>query len=71
MQVKPDERWIRDTTCFWASDGEVSIGIHREPFLTAWWAYAYEGTGKLLLCTVPSWRQRMYRDRIGNAAAYA
>ena len=142
MHVTPNERWILDTKCFWASDGEVSIGIYREPMLTAWWAdegllwyktalqgdgqvvlavdgpveevelvndrlvadgpfviartaglklsirrparslvsswlsgqkraFVYEGTGKVLLCTVPYWRQRMYKERIRDAAAYA
>ena len=26
-------------------------------------AYVYEGTGTILLCTVPYWRQRMQKDR--------
>jgi hypothetical protein len=30
-------------------------------------AYSYEGTGKLLLCTVPYWRQRMQRERNPDA----
>ena len=38
MQVEPGERWILDTKCFWASDGEVKLSIHREPFWTAYWA---------------------------------
>jgi len=142
MDVTSDERWILDTKCFWASDGEVSIGIHREPVWSAWladqgllwyktalrgegqvvlavdgpvqevnlvndrlvadgpfvvartaglrlsirrparsllsfWlsgqrrAYVYEGTGKLLLCTTPYWRQRMQKERVRDAAAYA
>jgi uncharacterized protein (AIM24 family) len=136
MTVKPEERWVLDTRCFWASDGEVAISIHREPMLTAFWAgegllwyktalqgdgqvvlsvegpvqemelkddtlvtdgpfviartqgismrvkrparslvsywlsgqklaYVYEGTGKLLLCTVPYWRARMQKERAG------
>jgi uncharacterized protein (AIM24 family) len=28
-------------------------------------AYVYEGTGKLLLCTVPYWRARMQKERAG------
>lgn len=142
MDVKPGERWILDTKCFWASDGEVHLGIHREPVWTALWAnqgllwyktalkgdgqvvlavdgpvqevelvddrlvadgpfviartagislsvrrptkswlsyllsgqnraFVYEGTGKLLLCTTPYWRQRMQRERRTDAAAYA
>ena len=141
MQIRPGERWILDGKCFWASDGEVKLSVHREAFWTSWWAdqglfwyktalkgagqvvlavdgpveevklendrlitdgafviartsgirlrmrrpakslisywlsgqklaYSYEGTGKLLLCTVPYWRQRMQRER-GADAAYA
>ena len=33
-------------------------------------AYVYEGTGKLLLCTTPYWRQRMHREK-ADAAMYA
>jgi uncharacterized protein (AIM24 family) len=138
MQVKPGERWILDRHCFWASDGEVRLVIHREPVLTSVWAgqgliwyktalvgdgqvalsvdgpveemtlendrlvtdglfviartegirlrirrpgrsvlsswlsgqqrvYSYEGTGRLLLCTVPFWRARLQAAR--DAAA--
>jgi len=136
MTVKPGERWVLDTRCFWASDGEVGLSIYRERLLTAflsnegllwyktalkgngqavlsvpgpvqevelkrdtlvtdgpfviartqgislrvkrpaknivsYWlsgqkrAYVYEGTGKLLLCTVPYWRARMQKERSG------
>ena len=139
MEVTPGERWILDTRCFWASDGEVKLSIHRERMLTAFWAgegllwyktalkgdgrvvlsvdgpvhevelkndrlvtdgpfviarthgismrlkrpakniisywlsgqklaYVYEGTGKLLLCTVPYWRARMQKERAGWSA---
>jgi uncharacterized protein (AIM24 family) len=142
MDVTPAERWILDTKCFWASDGEVAVGIHREPVWSAWWAdqglfwyktalqgegqvvlavdgpvqevelvndrlvadgpfvvartaglrlsirrptrswlsfwlsgqrrsYVDEGTGKLLLCTTPYWRQRMQKERVRDGAAYA
>ncbi|MFM7033694.1 MAG: AIM24 family protein [Planctomycetia bacterium] len=141
MKVRPGERWILDTKCFWASDGEVKLTIHRERMWTAWWAeqgllwyktalkgdgqvvlavdgpvqevelvndtlvadgpfvigrtsgismsvrrpaksllsfwlsgqkraFVYQGTGKLLLCTTPYWRQRMQKERSGSAAAY-
>ena len=141
MQIKSGERWILDTKCFWASDGEVKLSVHREGMWTSYWAdqglfwyktalkgegkvvlavdgpveevvlrnerlvadgtivvgrtqgitlkirrparsllsywmsgqklaYVYEGTGKLLLCTTPYWRQRMQKER-GSAAAYA
>jgi uncharacterized protein (AIM24 family) len=134
LQVQPGERWILDTRCFWASDDEVKLSIHRERMLTSfrageglfwyktalkgegqvvlsvdgpvhevelvndklvtdgpfviartqgislrvrrpaknlvsYWlsgqklAYVYEGTGRLLLCTVPYWRARMQKER--------
>jgi uncharacterized protein (AIM24 family) len=140
--VDPDERWVLDTRCFWASDGEVNLRIHRESLTTAFWAgegllwyktalsgsgqvvlavdgpveevtlkndrlicdgpfvvahtsgirlrmrrpaknmwsawlagqartFSYEGTGKLLLCTVPYWRRRMELERGGLATATA
>ncbi|NBW96394.1 MAG: AIM24 family protein [Planctomycetia bacterium] len=139
MRIPSGERWILDTKCFWASDGEVQLSIHREPLWTSYWAdqgllwyktalrgpgqavlavdgpveevelvddrlvadgpfviartaglalsvrrparswvsywmsgqklaYVYEGTGKLLLCTTPYWRQRMQRERNASAA---
>lgn len=142
MSVTPGERWILDTKCFWASDGEVKLSVHRERMWTAYWAdqglfwyktalrgdgqvvlavdgpvqeielvndklvadgpfiiahtsgislsvrrparswfssmlsgqkwaYVYQGTGKLLLCTTPYWRQRMQKERTGDAPAYA
>jgi len=142
MRVRPGERWILDTKCFWASDGEVNLTIYRERTWTAWWAdqgllwyktalkgdgqvvlsvdgpvqevelvndrlvadgafviartsgitmsvrrptkswvsfwlsgqkraFVFEGTGKVLLCTTPYWRQRMQKERRGDAAAYA
>jgi uncharacterized protein (AIM24 family) len=138
MRIRPGERWILDGKCFWASDGEVQLSVHREAMWTSWWAdqgllwyktalkgegqvvlavdgpveevtldddrlvtdgafviartagirlrmrrparsfisywlsgqrlaYSYEGTGKLLLCTVPYWRQRMQRERNADA----
>lgn len=141
MKIKAGDRWILDGKCFWASDGEVKLSVHRESMWTSWWAdqglfwyktalqgtgqvvlavdgpveevtlkddrlitdgafviartagirlrmrrparsfisywlsgqklaYSYEGTGKLLLCTVPYWRQRMQQER-GADAVYA
>ncbi|NDC54819.1 MAG: AIM24 family protein [Planctomycetia bacterium] len=139
MKVRPGERWILDTKCFWASDGEVKLSVHRErmwtsyradqglfwyktalegdgqvvlavdgpvqevelvddrlvadgPFVIArtsgislsvrrparswlsYWlsgqklAYVFQGTGKILLCTTPYWRQRMQQARDPAAA---
>ena len=30
--------------------------------------FCYEGTGKLLLCTVPYWRRRMEKERAAATA---
>ena len=57
MRVKPGERWILDTKCFWASDGEVKLSVHREPMWTAYWAdqglfwykTALKGEGQVVL----------------------
>jgi len=138
FRVTPEERWILDTKCFWASDGEVRLSVHRETMWTSWWAdrglfwyktalqgdgqvvlkvdgpvqeldlvddrlladgpfviartsgirlrmrrparsllshwlsgerlaLSYEGTGKILLCTTPYWRQRMQKERADPA----
>ena len=62
FQITPGERWILDTKCFWASDGEVNLRIQRERMLTAFFA------GEGLLCTVPYWRRRMELERTGTVA---
>jgi len=57
MTVKPGERWVLDTRCFWASDGEVKLSIHREPMFTSLWAgeglfwykTALKGEGQVVL----------------------
>jgi len=38
LKVNPGERWVLDTRCFWASEGEVGLSITRERMLTALWA---------------------------------
>jgi uncharacterized protein (AIM24 family) len=138
LNVTRGERWVLDTKCFWASDGEISLSVFRERVWTSYWAdqgllwyktalkgegqvmlavdgpvqevtldndrlvadgpfviartqgislrikrparsllsfwlsgqkraFVYEGTGKLLLCTTPYWRQRMQRERMDPA----
>lgn len=57
MQVKRGERWILDTRCFWASDGEVALSIYREWMITAfragegllWYKTAVQGDGTVVL----------------------
>lgn len=55
--LRRKDRWILDTKCFWASDGEVSLSVHREPMWTSYWAdqgllwykTAVEGEGQVVL----------------------
>jgi len=57
MKVCSGERWILDTKCFWASDGEVKLSVHRESTWTSWWAdqglfwykTALKGEGQVVL----------------------
>ena len=57
LKVEPGERWVLDTHCFWASDGEVELSIHREWMLTAflsgqgllWYKTALKGAGQVIL----------------------
>jgi uncharacterized protein (AIM24 family) len=57
MEIVPGERWILDTKCFWASDGEVKLSVHRERTWTAYWAdqglfwykTALKGEGQVVL----------------------
>jgi len=38
LKINPGERWVLDTRCFWASEGEVGLSITRERMLTSLWA---------------------------------
>lgn len=57
LDVRHGERWVLDTRCFWASDGEVQLSVHRENVLTAllagegvfWYKTALEGAGQVIL----------------------
>ena len=57
MKLAAGDRWVLDTKCFWASDGQVKLSIHREPMLTAFWAgegllwykTALKGEGQVVL----------------------
>ena len=57
LKINPGERWVLDTRCFWASDGEVGLSIYRERMLTSLWAdeglfwykTVLKGTGKAVL----------------------
>jgi uncharacterized protein (AIM24 family) len=66
LKINPGERWVLDTRCFWASDGEVGLSIHREPMVTSLWANeglfwyktVLKGKGKAVL-SVPGPVQEM------------
>jgi hypothetical protein len=57
LEVRSGERWVLDTRCFWASNGEVKLSIHRERMLTAlyagegifWYKTALKGAGSVVL----------------------
>ena len=57
MKLAAGDRWVLDTRCFWASDGEVKLSIHREPMFTSLWAgeglfwykTALKGEGQVVL----------------------
>jgi len=57
MKLAAGDRWVLDTRCFWASDGQVKLSIHREAMLTALWAgeglfwykTALKGEGQVVL----------------------
>jgi uncharacterized protein (AIM24 family) len=38
LDVAEDERWILEPRVYWASEGEVGLGLHREPFWSSLWA---------------------------------
>ena len=38
MEVKDKERWILEPKAYWASEGNVQLGLHREPVLPSLWA---------------------------------
>jgi uncharacterized protein (AIM24 family) len=57
LDVRHGERWVLDTRCFWASDGEVQLSVHREAILTSlfagegvfWYKTALKGAGRVVL----------------------
>ena len=38
LDVAEGERWILEPGVFWAGDGSVDLGVHREPFWASLWA---------------------------------
>jgi uncharacterized protein (AIM24 family) len=38
LEVMPGERWILEPGVYWASEGGVELGLHREPFWSSLWA---------------------------------
>jgi len=140
FDVQRGERWILEHRCFWASEGDVKLAIHRERIWTSYWAgegllwyktalvgegkvvlsvdgpieeieldherividggfavartsgitmrmkrparsyfshwlsgqklsSVYEGTGRLFICAVPYWRQRLQKSKEADSLA--
>ena len=38
LDVVPGERWILEPGVFWACEGAVELGMHRDPFWSSFWA---------------------------------
>ena len=38
LDVVPGERWILEPGVFWACEGAVELGLHRDPFWSSLWA---------------------------------
>jgi uncharacterized protein (AIM24 family) len=57
LDVAAGERWILEPGVYWASEGEVQLGLHREPlFASLWagdgffeWKSTVEGGGKVAI----------------------
>jgi uncharacterized protein (AIM24 family) len=70
MKLKPGDRWILETHCFWAGDGEVLLSVHRERMLTSLWAgeglfwykTALKGEGQVVLRVDGPVEERQLRD---------
>ena len=70
-----DDRLVADGPFVIARTAGLALSVRRpaRSWVSYWMsgqklAYVYEGTGKLLLCTTPYWRQRMQRERNASAA---
>ena len=38
LEVQKGEHWILEPGVYWASEGNVALGLHREPFWPSLWA---------------------------------
>lgn len=56
-----EEVWILEDGAYWASDGAVDLGVHREPMLTSFWA----GEGFIDFQTRVSGKGRVVLNTIG------
>jgi uncharacterized protein (AIM24 family) len=53
LNITPDETWVLEPGVYWASEGTVKLGMHRDPMLTSFflgdgffdWKTAVSGTG--------------------------
>jgi uncharacterized protein (AIM24 family) len=73
MEILEGESWIYGPGSYWASEGDVTLSIHRERFVTAFWAgegffwyqTAARGKGKIALATTgPVEEIRLNKGRI-------
>jgi uncharacterized protein (AIM24 family) len=55
------EAWILEDGAYWASDGSVELGVHREPMVTSFWA----GEGFIDFQTQVSGQGRVVLNTIG------
>ncbi len=71
-----NDRLIVDGRFVVARTTGISLSMRRpaKSWISYWMsgqklAFAYEGTGRLLICTTPYWRARMQNDQTGGVAA--
>ena len=72
LEIEKDP-WILEDGAYWASDGSVDLGVHREPLVTSFWAgegfidfqTKVSGSGRVVLNTIgPVDEVELHDDRI-------
>ena len=74
LDVQPDETWILEPGVYWASEGDVSLGMRRERFWPSLWSGDGGLVWKTTLCNagrVPSTRPARSRRSRSRTASYA
>jgi uncharacterized protein (AIM24 family) len=57
MDLAPDEKWVLEPGVYWASEGTVQLGLHRDPMMTSYllgdgfleWKTGISGTGRVAI----------------------